>query len=98
MIVAEAGRSGTVLAADVDALINGCLNVLGSLKMLARPVVPVAKVTWVTGGSRVAAEKAGMFFATVKRDTIVAEGAVVGYTTDYLGRKTGDVKAPVPAS
>lgn len=95
VVIAEAGRSGTVLAADVDALVNGCLNVLGSLKMLARPVPPLATVTYVTGGSRVAAEKGGMFFATAKRDTIVAEGAIVGYTTDYLGRKTGDVKAPV---
>lgn len=94
-VVAEAGRSGLVLDADVDALINGCLNVLGSLKMTARTVAPMAKVTYVTGGSRVQAEKAGMFFATVKRDVVVAEGAVVGYTTDYLGRKTGDVRAPV---
>lgn len=95
VIVAEAGRSGTAVAADVDALINGCLNVLGSLKMVVRAVPPMAKVTYVTGGSRVAADKAGMFYATAKRDTIVAEGAIVGYTTDYLGRKTGDVKAPV---
>jgi len=94
-IVAEAGRSGTVLPVDVDALINGCLNVLGSMKMIARAVTPVAKVTWITAGSRVQADKGGMFFATAKRDTIVAEGAVVGYTTDYLGRKTGVIKAPV---
>ncbi len=94
-IVAEAGRSGTVLPVDVDALINGSLNVLGSMKMIARAVTPVAKVTWITAGSRVQADKGGMFFATAKRDTIVAEGAVVGYTTDYLGRKTGDIKAPV---
>jgi predicted deacylase len=94
-IVAEAGRSGLVLDPDVDALVNGCLNVLGSLKMIVRPVALGAKVTYVTGGSRVQADKAGMFFATVGRNTVVAEGAVVGYTTDYLGRKTGDVRAPV---
>src|SRR5579862_610234 len=34
VLVAEAGRSGTVSPADVDALTNGCLNVLGALKML----------------------------------------------------------------
>ena len=95
VIVAEAGRSGTVLQEDVDALINGSLNVLGSLQMIARKVAPMTKVTYVSGGSRVAAEKPGMFFATAKRDTVVAENAVVGYTTDYLGRKTGDVRAPV---
>jgi hypothetical protein len=95
VIVAEAGRSGTVLAADVNALVSGCLNVLGSLKMIARPVTPVAKPVYVSGGSRVAADKAGMFFATAARDTVVREGAVVGYTTDYVGRRTGEVRAPV---
>jgi len=95
MIVAEAGRSGTVLDADVTALVNGCLNVLGSLKMLARPVTPVAKPVFIEGGSRVAATGAGMFYATAKRDTIVQQGASVGYTTDYVGRKTGDITAPV---
>lgn len=95
VLVAEAGRSGTVLDEDVNALINGCLNVLGSRGMIARTVAQLSKVTYVSGGSRVAAEKPGMFFATARRDTVVAENAIVGYTTDYLGRKTGDVRAPV---
>jgi predicted deacylase len=95
MIVAEAGRSGLVLDADVNALINGCLNVLGSLKMITRAVTPVAKPVWVTSGSTVAADKVGMFFATAARDTIVNEGAVVGYMTDFLGRRIGDIKAPM---
>jgi uncharacterized protein len=93
-IVAEAGRSGTVLAADVTALVNGCLNVLGSMKMIARPVVPLAKVTWITSGSRVQADRGGMFFASVGRDVMVKEGAIVGYTTDYLGRKLADIRSP----
>jgi hypothetical protein len=95
MIVAEAGRSGTVLDADVNALINGCLNVLGSLKMIARPVTPVAKPVWVSGGSRVTADKQGMFYATAAPESIVAEGATIGYMTDFVGRRIGDIKAPV---
>jgi predicted deacylase len=95
VLVAEAGRSGLTLDADVNALIAGCLNVLGSMKMINRTVPAVPKMTYVEGGSRVAADKPGMFYATAKRDTIVAKDAVVGYTTDYLGRRTGDVKAPV---
>lgn len=94
-IVAEAGRSGIVNDTDVNALVNGCLNVLGSLNAIVRPIPPAAKTTWVTSGSRVVAEKPGMFFATANRDQIVAEGALLGYTTDYLGRRTGDVKSPV---
>jgi uncharacterized protein len=93
-LVAEAGRSGTVLEPDVDALVAGCLNVLGSLRMTTRAVTPLAKPVWVSGGSRVQADAAGMFFATAKRDTLVAEGAVLGYTTDYVGRRTGEVRSP----
>jgi predicted deacylase len=94
-VVAEAGRSGTVLPADVDALVAGSLNVLGSLKMIARRVVPIAKPILVAAGSRVQADRPGMFFAIAKRDTIVRQGDAIGYTTDYAGRKTGEITAPV---
>jgi uncharacterized protein len=93
-IVAEAGRSGLVLAPDVDALINGCLNVLGAQKMIERSVKAVSSPVYITGGSRVQADKAGMFFAIVARDARVREGQVIGYTTDYNGQNRAEVKAP----
>ena len=94
-IVAEAGRSGLVLPEDVDALIDGSLNVLSSLKMIARPVTKRANpLVFVTTGSRVAADGPGMFFAKARRNTLVKEGEVIGETTDYVGRVTGQVKSP----
>jgi predicted deacylase len=95
VVVAEAGRSGTATSADVASLTDGALNVLGALRMIDRPVRPVRRPTWLGSGARVAADSAGMFFATVGRDTRVKQGDVIGYTTDYLGRRTGDVRAPV---
>jgi predicted deacylase len=98
VLVAEAGRSGVVLPADTKLLVDGSLNVLGALKMIARPVTPLKNPVWLDGTnpkSRVATDSAGVFIATVARDTRVKEGQVVGYTTDYLGRKTGDIKAPL---
>jgi predicted deacylase len=50
---------------------------------------------FVSAGSRVQAAAPGMFYATAARGAIVREGQVVGYTTDYVGRKTGDIRAPV---
>jgi predicted deacylase len=94
-VVAEAGRSGLVVPAEVDALVAGSLNVLGSLKMIGRVVRPVARPVFVSGGSRVQAERPGMFYASAKRDTVVHQGDIIGYTTDYLGRRTGDIMAPV---
>jgi predicted deacylase len=96
VLVAEAGRSGTVLPADVDALVNGSLNVLGKLGMLPRRVTNVAHPVWLNGaGDRIAAKSAGVFIPAVARDTRVRKGQVVGHTTDFLGRPTGDIVAGV---
>ena len=96
VLVAEAGRSGVVPAEDVGALVDGSLNVLGALRMVDRPVRRVAHPVWLSGaGARVRADSAGMFYAAVGRDAYVAQGTRVGYTTDYVGRVTGDIQAPV---
>ncbi len=96
VLVAEAGRSGTVAPSDLDALVNGSLSVLTALRMLPGRVRRVEHPVWLGGaGARVAADSAGMFFASVGRDSRVAKGDVVGYTTDFLGRRTGDVRAPI---
>ncbi|MEO8334628.1 MAG: succinylglutamate desuccinylase/aspartoacylase family protein [bacterium] len=94
VLVAEAGRNGTVEPGDVTMLMEGSMNVLGALHMIDRAVRPIKTPTWLFGGARVAADSAGMFFATVRRDTRVKKDAIVGYTTDYLGKKTGDIRAP----
>jgi hypothetical protein len=94
-IVAEAGRSGLVLEADVNALVDGSLNVLGALGMLRRPVRSLTRVTWLGGGARVRAEGGGIFLGTVSRDTRVTKGQAIGTITDYWGRKTSEVVAPI---
>lgn len=96
ILVAEAGRSGVVLPADVNALVEGSLNLLGQLRMIPRKVTPVAHPVWLNGaGARMAADSAGVFFADVARDTRVKKGQLIGHLTDFLGRPTGDVRAPI---
>jgi uncharacterized protein len=95
VVIAEAGRSGVSSREDVDALIDGCLNVMGALEMIDRPVTPVPHPVWIGSDVRVRAEGPGMFFQTVGHADYVMAGATVGYTTDYLSRPTGDVRSPV---
>lgn len=92
--IAEAGRAGVSSPADVTALIDGCLNVMGQLKMIDRAVKPVEHPVWVGNDARVRADGPGMFYQTVQRGNYVIAGAKVGYITDYLGRPKGDVRAP----
>jgi predicted deacylase len=94
-IVAEAGRSGQVTTHDTNALINGSLNVLARLKMIAARASPAAKsITYVGNDSRVRADGGGMFFASATRGSAVKKGAKVGTITDYVGRPLGNILAP----
>jgi len=97
VLVAEAGRSGLVLDADVNALVAGSLNVLGALGMTDRKFTPLAKPVWLNGaGARVASDSGGnMWFAAVSRDARVKKGDLLGRTTDYLGRPTAEFRSPV---
>ena len=81
---AEAGRSGPVDDADVTVLVNGVLNVMGHLKMLARPVTPVKNPIWIEPVVSITAEQNGVFHPRVDRDAHVAKGATIGVVTDYL--------------
>jgi predicted deacylase len=96
VLISEAGRSGLVLDADVNALIDGSLNVLGALGMIDRRVQPVRNPVWLAGaGARLAADSAGMWFAAVGRDARVKKGQLLGHTTDYLGRQTAEIRSPI---
>lgn len=92
--VAEAGHSGMVTPRETALLVNGSLGVLGELEMLDHPPRPAARLAWVGADERVRADGGGMFFATAPRGSVVKKGQRVGYTTDYVGRATGDVLAP----
>jgi hypothetical protein len=94
-ITVEAGRVGTVASADVEALLNGCLNVMEYLKMLDRPVRPVEHPVWIERVVSVPSEATGIFYPLVERGTYVAEGMKLGYVTDYVGRMLFEARAPV---
>jgi len=96
VLISEAGRSGLALDVDVNALIDGSLNVLGALGMIERRVQPVKNPVWLAGaGSRLVADSGVMWFAAVGRDARVKKGDLLGHTTDYHGRRIGDVRSPI---
>jgi hypothetical protein len=93
-LTAEAGHAGTVETDDVNALIDGCLNVMRYLKMMAGEARFVEHPVWMERVQALTSEVGGMFYPLVKRGTYAAEGMVVGYVTDYVGRKILDARAP----
>jgi uncharacterized protein len=93
-LTVEAGHAGTVETDDVDALVNGCVNVMRYLKMLPGEAKLVEHPVWVERLETVTAEKGGMLYPLVKRGAYVAQGMLVGYATDYVGRKVLEARAP----
>ena len=94
-ITAEAGYAGTVETDDLNALVNGSLNVMHYLKMLPGAPVIVEHPVWIEKVVTLASEQTGIFYPSVKRGTYVEQGMKVGYVTDYLGKVTFDARAPV---
>ncbi len=94
-ITVEAGRAGTTEAADTGVLIDGTINVMRYLKMLAGPVTSsLHDPLWISKLTIVKSEQEGFFYPTVVPEAYIRQGMAVGYITDYFGKKTADVLAP----
>lgn len=93
-ITAEAGYAGTVMPADVDALIEGSLNVMGYLRMVDRPAQRKKSFLWFDRVLTVTSDSAGIFVPLIERDAWITAGTRLGYVTDYLGRRLVDLVAP----
>lgn len=93
-ITAEAGHAGTVEPDDVNALVDGCLNVMRYLKMLPGTAAKVENPVWIEKIATLASEQTGIFYPLVKRGTYVQQGMKIGYVTDYHGNPTFEARAP----
>jgi len=94
-ITAEAGHAGTVEPDDVNALIDGCLNVMRYLKMIDGAATTVQHPVWIEKIATLASEQTGIFYPLVKRGSYVEQGMKVGYVTDYVGNVIFEAHAPV---
>jgi uncharacterized protein len=94
-IAAEAGYAGTVDTDDVEALVNGCFNVMRYLKMLPGTATVVENPVWIDNVQTVASDQNGIFYPLVKRGSYVAQGAKLGYVTDYADKMLFEARAPV---
>ena len=93
-IAVEAGYSGTVQTDDVQALVNGTLNVMRYLKMLPGTATMLEHPVWIGKIDTVTSEREGIFYPLVQRGTYVAQGTPIGYVTDYFGKTIFEAHAP----
>ncbi len=92
-ITVEAGHAGTVESDDVQALVNGSLNVMRHLKMLPGAATKVENPVWIERLADVASEASGVFYPVVRRGAYVEAGMKIGYVTDFVGRVVYEARA-----
>jgi len=94
-ITAESGYAGTVETDDVNALVNGSLNVMRYLKILPGEAKPVENPVWFEKVVDVPSEQTGIFHPIITRGTYVEAGMKIGYVTDYFDHTIFEARAPV---
>jgi len=93
-ITAEAGYAGTVHPDDLNALMNGCLNVMRYLKMLPGAAPAVEHPVWIGKVDTVASDVGGTFYPLVRKGTYVEQGMKIGQVTDHFGNVLMEARAP----
>ena len=93
-ITVEAGHAGTVETDDVNALVDGCVNIMRYLKMISGAASAVQHPVWIERIATLASEQTGIFYPLIKRGTYVEQGMKVGYVTDYFGNVSFEARAP----
>jgi predicted deacylase len=94
-IAVEAGHAGTTNAADVDVLVDGIGNVMRHLKMSPGSVVPVDHPVWLGRSTTLTSQYEGIFYPLLGPEAYVSKGMIIGYVTDYVGKKIWDIPSPV---
>ncbi|HWC19669.1 MAG TPA: M14 family metallopeptidase [Terriglobales bacterium] len=93
-IAVEAGYAGTTEPDDVQALVDGCFNVMRFLKILPGKAAAIEHPVWISKVSSVTSDVAGIFYPSVERGNYVAQGMKLGYVTDLFGKTIWEAHAP----
>lgn len=99
-ITVESGGMGVAdNEEDIARIERGVLNLMRHLRMLDGQAQMPAKVTWYEPSEVLRfpmnlAENEGLFYAKARKEQMVEKGALLGYITDFFGRKIHEVHAP----
>ena len=93
-ITTESGALGQTDDESIARTERGVLNVMKFLMMYPGEPELVKNPIWLEGGEVLRSESNGIFYPLVERGHTVAQGTLLGYVTDFFGKKLFDVKAP----
>jgi uncharacterized protein len=93
-VTIESGGLGMSDEASIARIERGVAGVMKYLKMQETGPDPVAQPVYLGRAQVLTSPATGIFYWTVERGHTVAEGALIGYVTDFFGKRLGDIRAP----
>lgn len=93
-ITTETGYLGMPVEDMVQRNEAGVFRLLRYLQMLPGAVQMVDRPVYLERTQVLASPETGIWYPQVERGQTVGEGTVIGYVTDFFGRRVGDVRAP----
>jgi len=92
-ITIESGALGQTDHASIARIEWGVMNVMRHLKMLEGPAQLVEHPIFIDRNEVLRSTMTGIFYPLVERGHTVAEGTLLGYVTDFAGKRLHDVRA-----
>jgi len=91
----ESGYLGTSDPQAVAQIVAGIRGVLFHLKMTDSGPAPLERAVYLDPSVVIASPETGILYPKVERDQVVFKGAVLAEITDFFGKRTAVVEAPI---
>jgi predicted deacylase len=93
-VTIESGALGMSDEESIARIERGVAGVMKYLKMQPTGPDPIAHPVYLGKSQVLTSPATGIFYWTVERGQTVAEGTLVGYVTDFFGKRIAEIRAP----
>jgi hypothetical protein len=93
-ITIESGMLGGVNEEDIVRITQGATNLMKYFKMLPGEPKKYENIQWIKRYEIIRSNFDGIFYPVTKLGSTVKKGELLGYVTDYFGKKVQSAQAP----
>ncbi len=93
-ITVEAGGLGATDNESIARIERGVMNVMRHLKMIEGRPQMVEHPIFIDRNAVLRSEETGIFYPLVEKGHTVAKGTLMGYVTDFFGKRIYELRAP----
>jgi len=93
-ITVESGGLGATDEESISRIERGVINVMRHLKMIEGQPQMVEHPMFIDRSVVLRSDETGIFYPLVEKGHTVAKGALMGYVTDFFGKRIYELRAP----